>query len=74
MFKDADASVYVPVFKDGWSPPDIIVDDRNAAAAKSAAAMVARMKVLALKCFIKIAPLQQSLVESQDLSLWYKTI
>eukprot|EP00794_Sanderia_malayensis_P017087 gene17087-18808_t len=42
-FRDKPHAIYVPVFKDGWSPPEVI-DDRSKAAAQSAASMVARMK------------------------------
>ena len=45
MFHDKVVIGYVPVFKDGWIPPEIVADEREAAAAKSTAVMVAKMKV-----------------------------
>ncbi|XP_065050993.1 epidermal growth factor receptor kinase substrate 8-like isoform X3 [Rhopilema esculentum] len=44
MFHDRYITPYAPKFKDGWTPPEIVADERGAAAAKSTAAMVARMK------------------------------
>lgn len=44
-FREKSLPAYIPMFKDGWTPPEIVVDDRGAAAAKSAAVMVERMKV-----------------------------
>eukprot|EP00112_Aurelia_sp_Birch-Aquarium-sp1_P024512 Seg780.2 transcript_id=Seg780.2/GoldUCD/mRNA.D3Y31 product="Epidermal growth factor receptor kinase substrate 8" protein_id=Seg780.2/GoldUCD/D3Y31 len=44
MFHGKVVIGYVPVFKDGWMPPEIVSDEREAAAAKSTAVIVAKMK------------------------------
>lgn len=44
-FKDRYFQPYMPVFADGWVPPEITTTPQQEAAAKSTAAMVARMQV-----------------------------
>jgi len=46
QFRSKSIQPYIPIFKNGWTPPEIVVDDRSAAAAKSAAVMVERMKIV----------------------------
>jgi len=44
VFKDRYAKAYIPVFVDGWVPPEIITNDKQEAAARSTAAIFARMQ------------------------------
>ncbi|XP_057297923.1 epidermal growth factor receptor kinase substrate 8-like isoform X3 [Hydractinia symbiolongicarpus] len=43
-FKDRYFNLYIPIFIDGWIPPEIVANEKQGAAAKSTAVMVARMQ------------------------------